>query len=211
MSERLEWDFFDIFRAKKSAECSQTIPQPEVSSRGDWGPIIRDVLYTKHGCDGGGAKVDIPNAVVSYVHCHPGEQYLTFTTSGAFRSRLPHEFVIRLKWDTKDTGGHKKPASLWPNQVLSEFAEIEARTGKLFMPGDFLKNVPIEAPYRHFVFYPDKELTPVSAIGDEPLVFIQAIGVTDEQLTEFEQVAPRAPNHIIDSWSERDPLFLLDP
>lgn len=190
----------------------ETSPPNHAGDAGDWTSTVADYLDAKYPQPIMGMVNTDTDAVVNYVARYPAEDHLVYVTDGASAHRFPHEFVMRIRFDTNaDDLDERAPA--WPDHVLAELAEVESRTQRLFTPGDSLENLKLDGvtlPYRHFVIYKDPHLDPLDGPGPEPLFFLQVIPLTDAQLSKFNATPEGAPSKMMREWSERDPLLLVD-
>lgn len=184
----------------------------ETDEVGDWTSTVAEYLDEKYPRRIIGMANNNRGSVVDYIARYPAQDHLVYVTDGASALRFPHEFVMRIRFDT-ESGRLDERAPGWPDLVLAEMAEVESRTQRLFTPGDFLQNMTldgVELPYHHFVVYKDPQLEPLDGPGSEPLFFLQVIPLTDAQLAEFKATPDGAASEMMTNWSKRDPLFLVD-
>lgn len=204
-------------RVEQSGETSMktdvsSLSMPETADEtNSWEWRTAEFLDKRYGKPGMGMANQNPDAIIEYVARYPAQDHVVYVTSGASSHRFPHEFVMRVKLEraSRETIGERAP--MWPDHVLTELAEVEERTDRVFAPGDFISDMSLEgSPYRHFAVFKDPVLEPLHRPRSEPLFFLQVVPLSDAQLAMFNASPEGEPIPLMTAWSSRDPLLLVD-
>lgn len=179
-----------------------------------WPERIADAITRVYGEPGVGMASQDPDAVVAYVHWVPADGHVVYVTSGVYRSRFPHELVMRIRFEDPPTDERLwQVAPSWPTAVLAELGRVEAGSPHPFAPGNHITNVDIEgvdAPYRHFAFVRDPVLPELRGPGEHPLVFVQVVPLTETQRRAIDAVPTGQRIGVLSEWAARDRLLLVD-
>lgn len=186
-------------------------PRRAAPPTGDWPDRIGRALEQAYGEVGVGFAN--PGGVADYVYVIPATDHLVYVTSGGYRSRFPHEFVMRVRFADPPHGEKLwQVAPTWPVHALAEMARAETRANYPFAPGNFLRNVTLaDLPYRHFYFAKEAVLPEVLGPSGDPLVFVRTVPLTDDQLAEIDATPEGQTIPLLPAWAARDPLLLVAP